>query len=300
MPTFSELTDEVLQNLQSDSLDQAQQTSLTFSIDEVDLSITVDEPQYLSQGLIEIEDELLWAKTVDTATGIVTVSPAGRGYRSTTAATHAAGAFVLSNPRYSRHRVKQAINTAIRSVFPDIYRLVTTELDYVGARLAYELPAAVESIHKITWESVGPSRVWIEIDDYVFVPDADTTVFPSGKALYLWDGVIPGRTVRVTYIRPPAELEESGDDFVTVTGLPITAKEVIVYGACYRLLGYMEAPRLQQESVESSQRSMLINPGSAANAGKYFYALYQESLAQEREGLLRSNPSKIHRTRRVL
>jgi len=300
MTTFAELADEVLLNIQGDALDQNEQTFLTGSLNTTDLTFVVDEPRLISQGLIEIDDELLWVKSVNQSTGTVTLSTLGRGFRSTTAATHSAGATVTNNPRYSRFRVKQTINTAIRAVYPDLYATATTELSYVAARLAYEVPAAVDQIHKVSWQSIGPSRVWIDVNSYMYVPDANTTSFPSGKALYIQDTIIPGRTVRLTYLKAPTVLTNNSDDFVTTTGLALTSKEVILYGACYRLLGFIEAPRLQGNAVEVTQRSTMVPVGSGANGGKFFYSLYMEALQQERERLLRSNQMKVHRSRRIL
>jgi hypothetical protein len=300
MTTFAELTDEVLLNLMGDSLDQNEQTFITGSLDGSATTFTVDEPRLVSQGLIEIDDELMWVKSVNQSTGLVTLSTLGRGFRSTTATSHSSGATVTNNPRYSRFRVKQTINTAIRGVYPDLYVLGTTEFSYVAARLAYEMPAATEQVHRVYWQTVGPSRVWLDINDYQFVPDANTTSFPSGKAIYLWGGIIPGRTVRVTYLKAPSVLVNNADDFVSVSGLPLTSKEVIVYGACYRLVGFMEAPRLQTQSVEASSRSEMVPPGAGLNGGRFFFSLYQEALANERERLLRVNKASVVRTRRIV
>lgn len=300
MTTFNELTDEVLLNLMGDALDQNEQTFLSAGIDNDDLTFTVDEPRLISQGLIEIDDELMWVKSVNQSTGLVTLSTQGRAFRSTTAASHSTGATVTNNPRYSRFRVKQMVNSTIRGLYPDVYVTATTELNYVAARLAYEVPAAVEQIHRVYWQTIGPSRVWMDINDYQFVPDANTTSFPSGKALYIWNGVIPGRPVRITYIKAPAVLVNGSDDFATTTGLALTAKEAVVYGTCYRLVGFIEAPRLQTQSVEASQRSELVPVGSSINGGKWFFTLYQDALSKERERLLRTNPARVTRTRRIL
>lgn len=300
MGTFAELVDEVLLNIQGDALDQNEQTFLTSSLNATDLTFVVDEPKLISQGLIEIDSELLWVKSVNQSTGTVTLSTLGRGFRSTTAVTHSAGATVTNNPRYSRFRVKQTLNTAIQAVYPDLYVTATTELTYVAARLAYEVPAAVDQIHKVSWQSIGPSQVWIDVNNYLYVPDANTTSFTTGKALYIQDTIIPGRTVRVTYLKAPTALVNNSDDFVTTTGLPITSKETILYGACYRLLGFVEAPRLQGSAVEVTQRSTMVPVGSGANSGKFFYSLYMEALQQERERLLRSNQMRVHRSRRIL
>lgn len=300
MTTYAELVDEVLLNLMGDALDQNEQTFLVDPIGSDDLTFTVDEGTLISQGLIEIDDELIWVKSVDKSSGLVTIAPQGRGFRSTTPSAHTAGAIVTNNPRYSRSRVKQTINTALRGVYPDLYTLGHSEFSYVAARDAYEIPSDVDQVHSLYWESIGPSRVWIPINQYRFIPDANTSRFPSGKALYIWDGVVPGRTIRAAYLKAPGTLENDSDDFTDVTGLPLTAKETILYGACYRLLGFLEAPRLQNQSVEATARSEIVPVGSGVNAGRFFYAMYQEALAIERERLLRTNPNIIHRTRRLI
>jgi hypothetical protein len=300
MSTFQQLTDQVLLNLQGDSLDQNEQTFLTGSILSTDTTFQVDEPTLISQGMIEIGDELIWVKNVDNATGVVTTTTVGRGFRSTVATSHSAGVTVTNNPRYSRFRVKQAITTALQNVYPDLYVLKTYEFSYVGARYAYEIPVDVDQIHSISWQTIGPSRVWLPIRDYEYIPDADTTAFTTGKAIFLWSDVMPGRTVRVTYLAPPTPMVNDSDSFTSVTGLAVTAEETIVYGACYRLVGFTEAPRLQISAVEATQRSDAVPVGAGINAGKFFYAMYQECLSQERERLLRINRNSVHRIRRIM
>lgn len=299
MSTLAQLVDQTLLNLQGDSLDQAEQTFLVGSINETATTFQVDEPTLISQGMVEIGDELIWVKSVDNSTGTVTTSTLGRGFRSTVAASHTSGAIVTNNPRYSRYRVKEALKTAIRNVYPDLYVVKTTEFPFVAVRNAYELPSDVDQVHKVTWESIGPSRVWVENFQWEFVPDADTTAFTTGKAIYLWDVVIPGRTVRVTYLAPPTVITLDGDNFST-TGLASTAEEAVIYGACYRLMGFVEAPRMQVSAIESSQRSQNVPPGASINTGKFFYSLYQDALQRERERMLRINPSPVYRRRRLI
>ena len=79
-----------------------------------------------------------------------------------------------------------------------------------------------------------------------------------------------------------------------------TAEEAVIYGACYRLMGFVEAPRMQVSAVESSQRSQNVPPGASMNTGKFFYSLYQDALMRERERMLRINPSPVYRRRRLI
>ena len=80
----------------------------------------------------------------------------------------------------------------------------------------------------------------------------------------------------------------------TATGLETYVETVVVYGACYRMVGWLDAPRLQARAVETSQRSAYVSTGSAADAAKYFYALYQQSLEAARMRFLKENPTVLH------
>lgn len=294
MSNLRQIIDRITANLMGFSRDQDEQTYITTSIDADDLTFTVNEPKLAGQGIVEIDEELLWIQSTDNTSGLVTVAPFGRGYLSTTAASHTANTAVLNNPKFPKSQIHAAIDDATDSVYPDLYVLANYEFSYVAARNTYEVPAAVDQVHKITWESIGPSRTWRPINRWKFDPSANTTSFPSGKSIDLFQAPIPGRTVRVTYMKPPSKFTDYTTDFATATGLNSTAEDVIVYGACYRLVGFLESPRLQISSVESQLRSQLVPPGSTTNAARHFYQLYQLALQSERERLLRQDPTTAH------
>lgn len=297
MSTFDELTDIVLTNLQGFSLDQDQITYLTDAIDETTLSLAVDQPREVSRGMVEIGDELVWVKLVDSASGTIMVAPKGRGWLGSPVSAHDAETVVKSNPKWPRVQIKRSINDTIRAVYPDLFSVVSTSFTFTAARFGYELPAEAEDVYDVSWDLIGPSKRWPTLSRWRFVPDADMTAYPTGKALELLDSVVPGRTVHVSYRVAPKPLSSGTDDFSAVSGLPASAEDVIAYGACYRLAGYLDIPRLQLQSVEGTNRSQLVQPGSATNAAKYFYALYSERLQQEREMLLSRYPRVSHSTR---
>lgn len=294
MSNLRQIIDRIASNLQGFTRDQDEQTYITGAIDADDLTMTVNEPKLITQGIVEIDEELLWVQRVDNSSGSVTVSPFGRGYLSTTAASHTSNSAVLNNPKFPRSQIHAAIDDAVDSVYPDLYVLANYEFSYVAARSTYEVPAAVDQVHRLTWENIGPSRTWLPLTRWNFDPTANTTRFPSGKSIDLFQAPIPGRTVRLTYIKPPSKFTDYSTEFATATGLNSTAEDVIVYGACYRLVGFLESPRLQIQSIESQLRSQLVPPGSTMNAARHFYQLYQLALSSERERLLRQNPTSAH------
>lgn len=294
MSTYRQLIDRVEMNLQGYSLDQNEQTFLTAPMTDDATTMTVDESRLVSRGMVQVDDELLWVKKADNASSEVTISPFGRGYMSTAAVAHEVGAKVTDSPKFPRSQIREAINTAIREAYPDIYPLKATTFAFVAARHTYPLPEETKGVHAISWEVVGPSRTWLQVKRWRYDPNADTGRFPTGKSLDIWSGIVPGRSVKVTYIVEPDILTNDSDEFATVTGLDAYAEEVVTYGACYRLVGWLETARLQMQSIESTMRAPLVPVKSATDAGRYFYAMYQEALGRARTKLLRESPSMSH------
>lgn len=293
MSTLKQLMDQIESNLQGYVQDQAEQTYVVGSMDADDLTFVVDEPALVSRGIIQVDDELMWVKSVDRSDSTVTVSPFGRGYLSSTAATHAEGARVTDNPLFPRNQVKIAINQVLDNLYPDLYVLATENITYVAARATYEMPADARNVTSVTWQVVGPTQYWEPIKRWDFNPRADTTEFPTGRSIDIWSPIVPGRTVKVDYISRPTDLDLATDQF-TGTGLETYVETTVVYGACYRMVGWLDAPRLQARAVETSQRSAYVEAGAAANTAKYFYALYQQSLEAARLRFLKENPTGLH------
>jgi hypothetical protein len=293
MSTLKQLMDQVEINLQGYVQDQAEQTFVTTGFDNDDLTFVVDDPSQISRGIIQVDDELMWAKEVDRTTSTVTVSPFGRGYLSSTAVSHTAGARITDNPLFPRSQVKIAINQILENLYPDLYVLATTNITYVAARATYEMPAASRNVTSVTWQVVGPTQYWEPIRRWDFNPRADTTEFPTGKSIDIWSPIVPGRTVKVDYISRPSDLVNPTDEF-TGTGLETYVETTVIYGACYRMVGWLDAPRLQARAVETSQRSAYVSAGAATDTAKYFYALYQQSLEAARMRFLKENPTVLH------
>lgn len=292
--TFADLVAQVKQQLIGYSKDQATITYLTSSMTDSDTTFNVDTETVtaITRGVVEIDDELLLVKKFDRPSGVVTVMAGtnGRGQFGTTAAAHSVNAIVTSDPRYPVTRIKEEINNTINSVYPDLWVFGEYEFPKVAARFEYAMPADMEDVYKVVFNTIGPSKVWSPSQSWRFNPLASTTADigqPSGKSLQIMDGIVPGRAVRVTYTKKPSLLVNNADVFETVTGLPDRVKDVIMYGATARCLAPNEAARLQQQAVESTERAPLVPTGAATQAAQYFWSLYQTRLNEERDRMLR-------------
>jgi hypothetical protein len=297
--SFDQLVSRVKQQLLGYTRDQASISYLTAPMTATDTTFTVDTDtvKNISRGLVEIGDEMIMVKKFDQASGLVTVlaGTSGRGVEGTTASTHAANDFVTDDPMYPSKRIKEAINDTINATYPDLWVFGEYEFPKIAARYEYPLPTDVEDVYKVTVNTIGPSAVWFPLSSWRFNPQASTTTGqvkptppPTGKTLQIMrDFIVPGRNIRVTYIKKPTPLSVGSDDFETVTGYPERYIDMIVYGACWRLLPAYEAARLQQQQIEATERAPLVPTGAGSQSAQYYLSLYQRRLQEERDRLFR-------------
>lgn len=295
--SFEQLVSRVKQQLLGYTRDQASISYLTAGMTATDTTFTVDTDtvKNISRGLVEIDDEMIMVKKFDQASGLVTVlgGLSGRGVEGTTPAVHSINTFVTDDPMYPVKRVKEAINDTINATFPDLYVFGEHEFPKIAARYEYPLPAEVEDVYKVFVNTIGPSAVWFPLSSWRFNPQASTTAgqvkptpAPTGKSLQIMrDFIVPGRNIRVTYIKRPATLSNDSDDFETTTGYPERYVDMIAYGACWRLLPAYESARLQQQGIEATERAPLVPTGAGSQAAQYYLSLYTRRLQEERDRL---------------
>ena len=300
MATFGSMTDEVVRKLAGFTLRQDRQTHLITTTTTVALTLTVASAVNISTGVIQIGDELIYVESYDRNTGVLTIPPYGRGYNSTTAVAHTAGARVIVSPTFPSVDVKNAINETLLATFPDLYTTGTHTFSFSPAKSTYALPNAVETVLAVSYETTGPTKEWLPVRGYRVDPMANTASFGgSQNSITLLSGVESGRTVQVFYTAAPTVMSANADNFVTVTGLPASCRDVIVLGAAARLASFIDPGRLTFGSAESDQQSQIAGRsyGAGTNASKYLLALYDKRLSEEARKLNDRNPIRIHFTR---
>lgn len=286
--TFDQLARDVERDLLGYSLDQASIAELAAPMTDTDTTFVVDAEtaENLSQGLVEIDDELILVKTYDSGSGTVQVMGGvnGRGARGTVAAAHSSGSLITVAPAFPRYSIKKAINDTIRNLYPHLLVFAATTFTRNAAVYGYELPADVREVWYVRGRDVGPTATWRTLANWRFHPKAVTTDFPTGKAIEIYDidWITPGQSVQVVYGTEPSVLVNDADDFATTTGYAERIAELVRWGACSKLLPAYEAARLQQQAVESTERAPLVREGSAIKAAQYYLAMYQTRLEEER------------------
>lgn len=303
MATFEDIIQEVMLNLEGFNSDTDLYGTVQASITDTDTTFTVDASIFpdgsgFTAGIIEIGEELVYAQSFDRSTGVFT--GVLRGWRGTTAASHPAGTLVRNNPRYSRTAVKRAINDSIGNLHPVVPAIKATEFTAVGAQVRYDLPADARNIVAISYQEPGASKSWQPIRRWSFNRQG-TSVSNTGVSVDIFDA-LAGRLVQVIYQAEATKLESLGDEFSTTTGLYDWTRDLVVYGACYRLASFVDSGRIQATTVEQAAMNSGANYGNASlsagqNLSKYFYGLYNARLRECQERFQEMHPAVTHYTR---
>jgi hypothetical protein len=263
------------------------------------LSLNLGSTTNIGKGVVEIDDELIWLDSYDRVSSTAAIAPYGRGYNGTTAAAHTTNTKVTIAPTFPKASIKKAINDTINAVFPQLFSVGTFEFNYNPAISAYQIPAEVETILYISRSVSGSSKEWLPVRNWRHDPLANTTAFTTGNTVSIYDAVEAGRKVQVYYTKKPATLEASASNavFETVTGLPSSCKDVIIYGASYRLAAFIDPGRLNYSSAEADNADTKIQYGSGASTARFMLGLFQQRLQEESGKLKDVYPTRIHYTR---
>jgi len=275
---------------------QDQATYLTSALSSTATTFVVADGTVLTRGLVEIDDELIWVDSFDRTTNTATVPSYGRGFRDTTAVTHSAGTRVTITPSFPRSVIRRNINLAIDGVYPDLFGTFYTTFSFQAAVTTYVLPQEAVDILGCSWQTIGPSKEWLPVRHYRVDRMANPTTWGSGKTLSIREGIVPGRTVMVTYTKKPTTLVYDTDDFAGITGLSDSAREVIILGAAYRTAMYLDLGRVPAATAEADAQQGNDPVGSAANIGRVLQQMYQQRLLVEVRRLQEQYPPRTHYT----
>jgi hypothetical protein len=156
----------------------------------------------------------------------------------------------------------------------------------------------IENILTMSWQDTGPSKEWIRIRRWDFDPFADVTTWGANtQTVTIYDFITPGRTVKVMYATPPTAMENTSDVFTTTTGFSESARDIVILGASYRLLAYLDPARSGQISPQADETDGKRPYGASASATKQLFALYSQRLNEEVSAIQSQYPPRIHYTR---
>jgi hypothetical protein len=305
------MIDEVLVNLAGYTFQQDRSTYIvsavntTTSTSASPLILSLASTDSVGKGILEIDEELLWVDSFDRVANTATVSPYGRGYLGTTAATHTADSRVTISPTFPRFSVKRAINDTIRSLGANIFSVKSTTFTFNAAVSTYAFADLdIKNILTISWQSIGPSKEWVPIRHWDFDASANPEAFgyTTGtnvvQTVTLGESPISGRTVKVVYATDPSPFTSNSQVYTTVTGLPESTRDVVILGAAYRLLSFLDPARAAQVSPQADETDSKRPYGASQSATKQLYALYTQRINEETKAQQQNYPPKVHYSRR--
>lgn len=311
MTTLANMIDEVLINLAGYTFQQDRSTYLTSAVTTTTstsaspLVLSLGSTDSVGKGILEIDEELLWVDSFDRVANTATVSPYGRGYLGTTAATHAADAKVTISPTFPRYSIKRAINDTIRSLGASIFAVKSTTFTFNAAVSTYAFANLnIKNILTVSWQSIGPTKEWVPIRRWDFDALANPEAFgyvtgtDTVQTITLGDAPISGRTVKVIYATDPNPFTANTDVYTTVTGLPESTRDVVILGSAYRLLSFLDPARAAQVSPQADETDAKRPYGASQSATKQLYALYTQRLNEETKAQQQNYPPRVHYSRR--
>lgn len=295
--TFNDMINEVKSKLAGYTLKQDRITYLKSAIDNAAVVIPLGSGDNLAKGIIEIDDEIMYVDSFDTPTSTLNLIPGlGRGFQGTTATSHNINSLITLTPYFPRQLVKQAINDTIISLFPKLFAVKHTTLTSSAVVTTYALPTDMNNFISASWQQIGPSKQWELLRRYRIDQMANSTTFGSNSTINIYDRIPNGRTIDCVYAANASAFSGLTDDFVTVTGLPISCWDVVVLGACSRLLAFIDAGRINMTSAESDLADSKVPTSAGQTLGKFVYALFQQRLNDEAtrmQGQYRFSPHYI-------
>ena len=305
MPNLSNMIDEVLINLAGYTYQQDRATYITTNVSDDDSTIAspiilqLASTDNIGKGTIEIDEELIWLDSFDRVSNTATVPPWGRGYLGTDQSEHVAGTKVTITPTFPRYVVKKAINDTIAAFGATIFAVKTTSFVFNAAQTTYAFNNLnIHNIMSLMWQDIGPSQEWFPIRHWSWDSLASSTAFgANAQTVTIGDYVQPGRIIKVVYATDPVPFTTNTEDYSTQTGLPNSTRDVVILGAAYRLLTYLDPARAAQVSPQADETDSKRPFGASQSATKQLYALYQQRLNEETARQQAQYPIRVHYSR---
>jgi hypothetical protein len=237
---------------------------------------------------VEFEEIYVWSVSGQVAT-------VQRAQLGSAGATHADDILIRVNALFSDWAIYRALAEELQSLsspLNGLYRARTVDLTYAAGTQGYNLTSVTDfqGVLNLAWKSYTNGE-WPEIRRYRIAQDMATAEFASGKALILYEGAGPGRTIHLIYKAPYAALATTSTDVATDTGLHAEAHDILPLGAAARLVAAREVKRAFTESQPESRDAADVPPGTARGAAQLLLALRNQRIREESTRLSAHHPT---------
>lgn len=285
----SELIDRAIGDLHGPVSEELNQLSSTIGDTDTVLSVNYDISGLRQGSIITIDNEVMRVWSVDSTAKTATVQ---RGYRGTTATTHANGSLIYVNPRISRPAAFQALNDEIIDLSSPVNGLFRIEHLAItpSANVSYDLPGVTNFISGWRLQQKQPAlNEWINVAGWSITAGQDTTDYSSGLALNV-ASLTPGWKTQLLYRAEFTPLASFGDDVTAASGVTSEMFDILRLGILIRLGPMAEIRRNFTEAQGNARRAEEVPPTAISNSFRGLQMQHQQRVNAEAARLMRLYP----------
>ena len=261
--------------------------NLAGSIAPTDQTLTFTYPiGSIARGAIlaiDLEEIRVWA-----VNNTQQVTACSRGVNGTVAASHAANTYVPVRPKFSPFRIFRAMNEELSDLSSPgngLYQVASVDITYNAAVQGYDITGATNVIRilEARYKVPGPSLNYpmISAGNYSLQRQMPTTDFPSGFVFDLYQRAFPGLPIHLRYAAPFNQLVNLTDDVTAVSGLPLTARDILPLGAAIRLILPRELKRNFTEAGVEPRRAEEVPPRAVMQSAMGLQQLRAQRIRSE-------------------
>jgi hypothetical protein len=298
---LGQLVEDVIYGLGSTQHSEYNVLANSISPSDQNLVFTRDLGGIVSNVEITIGFETIIIGSVDQSSKTATVL--SRGWRGSTASSHAAGSIVTVRPFVHPHRIITEANNEISALSSEgLFQVIPIDLSYDSTTRGYDIDTgglSVVGIWRVKYKQLGVNSDWQNVEEWSFSPSMPSTDFPSGNALFL-DDVIPTAVDVRAFVKTeflPIDLTSYtiATDLLD-TGVPASAHDIISLGTVMRTMATREIARNRTDAQVDPRRLREDVPaGAVASSTRNVVALREQRILEERRKLNRLYPPRRKR-----
>lgn len=237
--------------------------------------------------------ELVRVTSYNADTMQATCPPWFRQMSGTPLSEPTANTMATINPRWPSYRVAEKIVHGINSLYPFLFAAKVATLTSRTSDGNYEMPDDIESVIDFNIQGFTPESAQFKVGTFSLDPlNSDGKRYLRTNAFS-----VAGRPIEVLYRAKPVAPDPAVLSTTWAsTGLPDSAQDLPVLFAVAALLPSADAAKTQTASVEQSDRSRLVQSGSANSTSRRFQEMFQNRLVQEQRKLENLYPPRLHRS----
>jgi hypothetical protein len=98
----------------------------------------------------------------------------------------------------------------------------------------------------------------------------------------------------VAFGKRPTVFTDGDQEFSTWTGLPNYAEDVVIYGAAFRMISFIDPSRLAPQSASADALDMQQGARTGESTSRFLFNVYQQRLNEVAENQRRQYPTRSH------